>query len=241
MAFCDERAAFLALQKLLGDNTVLLLDTYDTLDAARLAVEIGPPVWGVRLDSGDLVSLAKEVRRILDAGGLQSAKIFATNDLDEHRLAEVLAAGAPIDAFGVGTQLSTSADAPALSAVYKLVEIRRGGQVRYTAKFNDEKSTKPGAKQIYRMPDHDILALQNECNPDFGSFPLIRPILIAGEPIEPLPALDASRDHAERSLAALPEGLRSLVEQVPYRVDLSSKLAELNTTLREQVHHPQPA
>ncbi len=150
MAFPSEEESFRALQRLLGDSTVFLLDTYDTIEAAHLAARLGHPIWGVRLDSGDLVALSREVRRILDRAGLQDAKIFATNDLNEHRLAELVRAGAPIDAFGVGTQLATSADAPFLSAVYKLVELENGRILHYTAKFSDEKSTLPGAKQIYR-------------------------------------------------------------------------------------------
>src|SRR3982751_6552213 len=121
MAFRDEEQSFRALQNLLGESSVFLIDTYDTLEGARLAARLGKPIWGVRLDSGNLVELSKQVRRILDDAGLQDAKIFATSDLDEYRVAEVIRAGAPLDAFGVGTQLATSGDAPSLSAVYKLV------------------------------------------------------------------------------------------------------------------------
>ena len=99
MAFGDEESSFRALQKLLGDSTVFLIDTYDTIAGAHLAAEMGRPIWGVRLDSGNLAELAKQVRRILDDAGLQSAKIFATNDLDEYRVAEIVKAGVPIDAF----------------------------------------------------------------------------------------------------------------------------------------------
>ena len=114
MAFRDEEQSFRALQDLLGESSVFLIDTYDTLEGARLAARLGKPIWGVRLDSGDLVALSKQVRRILDDAGLQKAKIFATSDLNEYRLAELVRAGAPIDAFGVGTQLATSGDAPSL-------------------------------------------------------------------------------------------------------------------------------
>ncbi len=235
MAFDTERNAFLALQRLLGENSVFLLDTHDTLEAARLTTEIGQPVWGVRLDSGDLVALSKEVRKILDGGGLSSAKIFATNDLDEHRLAELLGAGAPIDAFGVGTKLATSEDAPSLSAVYKLVEIKRGGRMHYTAKFNDEKNTRPGAKQVYRLADHDLIALQTECNPAFGNSPLLRPVLLGGEMLEPLPSATAARSLAERNIAALPEALRDLNKRSEYRVEISAKLNEVTEQLRNGV------
>ncbi|MBV9613112.1 MAG: nicotinate phosphoribosyltransferase, partial [Acidobacteriaceae bacterium] len=171
MAFPSEGESFRALRQLLGDATVFLVDTYDTLEGTRLAARLGPPLWGVRLDSGDLPSLSREVRRILDAGGLRDAKIFATNDLDEHRIAELVRSGAPCDVFGVGTQLATSADAPTLGAVYKLVELARGGELQYAAKFSEQKSTLPGAKQIYRYGDHDVIALYSECNSDFQGMP----------------------------------------------------------------------
>lgn len=232
MAFGEEREAFERLQNLLGENTVFLLDTYDTLNAARLATLLGKPVWGVRLDSGDLVAESRQVRSILDKGGLESAKIFASNDLDEHRLAEIVRAGAPIDAFGVGTALATSFDAPSLSAVYKLVELKQGDSVRYTAKFSDEKATRPGAKQIYRFEDHDLLALQTECSSDFGSSPLVRPVLMGGELIEPLPELSESRARAQDEIAKLPAALSSLATSAPYEVRVSGRLAELTDNLR---------
>ena len=195
-------------------------------------------MWGVRLDSGDLTVLSKEVRGILDRAGLQTAKIFATNDLDEHRLAELLREGAPIDAFGVGTQLATSADAPSLSAVYKMVEIKHGTEVKYTAKFNEEKSTRPGAKQVYRLSGHDIIALQNECNSDFGSSPLVRPVILGGDLLEEERSAAEARAHAEKSLALLPPELRELERQVDYPVDVSKNLDDLTEILRKDL---QPA
>jgi nicotinate phosphoribosyltransferase len=234
MAFESERQSFIALQKLLGENTVFLLDTYDTIQAAQLATELGKPIWGVRLDSGDLASLSREVRRILDAASLQSAKIFATNDLDEHRIAELVAAGAPIDAFGVGTALATSSDAPSVSAVYKMVERKSGENAQYTAKFSDEKSTRPGAKQIYRFKDHDILALQTECSDDFGSSPLVRPILHNGELVESEPKITDVRSYARNNIAALPAELLDLQRSASYRVEVSGRLAELTESLRHQ-------
>ncbi|MBV9612632.1 MAG: hypothetical protein JO091_09170 [Acidobacteriaceae bacterium] len=235
MAFPSEGESFRALRQLLGDATVFLVDTYDTLEGTRLAAGLGPPLWGVRLDSGDLISLSREVRRILDAGGLRDAKIFATNDLDEHRIAELVRSGAPFDAFGVGTQLATSADAPTLGAVYKLVELTRGGELQYAAKFSEQKSTLPGAKQIYRYGDHDVIALYSECNSDFQGMPLVRPVLSRGELVEPLPALEKSRGVAQAGIAALPQELRSLTEQAPYRVEIGAHLIELAETLRQEI------
>src|SRR4051794_13918035 len=235
MSFPTEEESFRALQNLLGDSTVFLIDTYDTMEGARLAAKLGNPCWGLRLDSGDLVGQSREVRRILDEAGMGAAKIFATNDLNEYRLAELVKAGAPIDAFGVGTQLATSADAPALSVVYKLVELRRDQAVNYAAKFSDEKSTLPGAKQIYRYPDHDVVALASECNSDFsGGEPLIRPIFIGGRLVESLPAAPHIRAYAHSAIDSLPKQLLSLEESVPYPVEISPRLIDLAESLRTQ-------
>jgi nicotinate phosphoribosyltransferase len=233
MAFPNEEESFRMLQRLLGDSTVFLVDTYDTIEGTHLATKLGKPMWGVRLDSGDLVALARQVRRILDDSGLSDVKIFVTNDLNEYKVAEMLAAGAPIDAFGIGTQLATSFDSPALSAVYKMVELRRGGELHYTAKFSDEKKTLPGAKQIYRFPDRDIVALASDCSSDFaGAEPLLRPVIYQGKLIEPLPTLSQARARAASAIASLPAELRSLDYSATYRVDVSARLIELADNIR---------
>lgn len=236
MAFKSEEESFRALQRLLGESTVFLIDTYDTLEGARLATKLGRPVWGVRLDSGDLTALSREVRQTLDAAGLHDAKIFATNDLDEHRLAELLRSGASIDAFGVGTQLATSFDAPSVSAVYKLVELKAQDTLQYTAKFSSEKATMPGAKQIFRTKEHDMLALYSECACDHEGEPLVRPIMIDGQIIESLPSITAIQEHARTAIAALPSALLSIDKQVPYPVHISASLLQLAEELREKVH-----
>ncbi|HEY6988348.1 MAG TPA: nicotinate phosphoribosyltransferase [Bryobacteraceae bacterium] len=234
MAFRDEEQSFRALQNLLGESSVFLIDTYDTLEGARLAARLGQPIWGVRLDSGDLVALSKQVRRILDEAGLQHAKIFATSDLDEYRVAELIRAGAPFDAFGVGTQLATSGDAPSLSAVYKLVELKDGAGEIFTAKFSDDKSTLPGAKQIYRYADRDVLALYSECNDAFQGEPLLRPIVIQGQRLEQPAGVDKMKAHAANSVAALPDRLRSLDEAEPYPVEVSPRLLAIAQDLRRE-------
>jgi len=236
MAFPSEEESFRALQRLLGDSTVFLVDTYDTEEGTHLATQIGKPMWGVRLDSGDLVALSKKVRRILDDAGLRDAKIFVTNDLNEWKVADMVAAGAPIDAFGIGTQLATSFDSPALSAVYKMVELRRGGEVYYTAKFSDEKQTLPGAKQIFRFAERDVIALGSECSSDFArAEPLLRPVIHSGKLVETLPTLTKARSWASAAVAALPAELRSLDTVSPYRVDVSQKLIELADSIRSDV------
>jgi len=235
MAFGDEERGFRALQKLLGESTVFLIDTYDTLDGAHLAARLGKPLWGVRLDSGNLGELARQVRRILDDAGLREAKIFATNDLDEYRVAEFVKAGVPLDAFGVGTQLATSADAPGLSAVYKMVELKRGGEVFYTAKFSSDKSTLPGAKQIYRYADRDVVAHYSECSNEFKGEPLLRPILTQGELVETLPNMQGIQKRSQAMVAALPRRLRELERVEPYSVELSPMLRQMADFVREEM------
>jgi nicotinate phosphoribosyltransferase len=230
MSFPDEESAFRALQKLLGEFTVYLVDTYDSIEGTRLAIRLGRPIWGVRLDSGDLVSQALEVRRLLDANGLTDVKIMATNDLDEDRIAALLASGAPVDSFGVGTRLATSADAPSLSAVYKLVELRSGDLHTYTAKYSAEKPTLPGAKQIFRYPDHDTIALYDECSSK--GEPLLRPVMMNGSLVEPYPALDDLRSRAQASIAALPAPLLQLKRSQPHPVKVSERLHHLAETTR---------
>src|SRR5580692_6368798 len=152
MSFPHETIAFEQLQKLLGESTVYLIDSYDTLEGARRAAALGRPLWGVRLDSGNLVTLAPAVRKILDDAGLPETKIMATGDLNEYKIHELVAARAPIDVFGVGTELSTSADAPTLGVVYKMVELEdAGNHRRYTAKLSEDKHTLPGSKQVFRF------------------------------------------------------------------------------------------
>jgi nicotinate phosphoribosyltransferase len=211
------------------------VDTYDTLEGTRLAVSLGPPIWGVRLDSGNIEELAKRVREILDGAGFPHAKIMATNELDEHRIAALLSAGAPVDAFGVGTQLATSADAPALSAVYKMVEIKSGNEVRYTAKFSTDKGTLPGAKQVFRAEGFDVLAPSDQCSCDFDAESLLLPVMLDGELLESLPPLAEIREHAKSAVAALPPRLLSLEPAEPYRVEISPKLRELEDSLRAQL------
>ncbi len=232
MSFSDEETSYRELQKLLGEATVYLVDTYDPLEGTRMAIRLGPPMWGVRLDSGQLAVQAHQIRRLLDQNGFPNAKIMATNDLNENRIAELLADGAPIDAFGVGTELATSADAPSLSAVYKLVELRRGESHLYTAKWSEEKATIPGAKQIYRYPGHDVIALYNECNNEFKGEPLLGPVLINGELLEPYLSLLHLRERARQKIAQLPPDLLRLEPAAPYRVEISERLLGLTESIR---------
>lgn len=216
-AFPSETEAQRRLQELLGPHTIFLIDTYDTVEGAHRAASLGEPLWGVRLDSGDFLSLSRAVRSILDEAGLREAKIMASGDLDETKIRALVEAGAPIDAFGVGTELATSADAPTLSAIYKLVEI----EGRPTMKFSGEKTSLPGAKQVYRGESGDTLALAAERIEARGQ-PLLRPVIRGGRLVEPLPDVKEARTYAARAMAARPRnprvehspGLRALVESL---------------------------
>jgi nicotinate phosphoribosyltransferase len=232
MSFASETEAFRRLQRTLGEHTVQLLDTYDTLEGARHAAEVGMPLWGVRLDSGDFEELSREVRAILDAAGLTAAKIMVSGDLDEYRIRELVQAGAPIDAFGMGTQLATSADAPHMGAVYKLVELDVGGIHRFTAKYSPDKQTRPGAKQIFRGEARDVVTVSGDCGQGEA---LLRPVILGGQLVEPLPSAEQARARAAASLANLPESLRQLEVGEPWPVIYSRELRELTERTRRNL------
>ena len=235
LAFPEEEEAFRQLQRLLGEGTTYIVDTYDTLDGVRKAAALGRPLWGVRLDSGDLLELSREARAILDAAGLAHAKIMATGDLNEYKIRALVEAGASIDAYGVGTDLVTSADAPSLGVIYKLVELESDGTRRYTAKFSEDKRTYPGAKQVFRFEDHDEIGCAWECRAAAAARTLIRPVLIRGGMVEPLPDAAAARAHAAASLAALPAECRRLAAPEPRRVEYSPALRALAKESRRKL------
>jgi len=239
MSFEHEREAFRQLQALLGENTAYLVDSYDTLEGTRRAAELGRPLWGVRLDSGNLVELTKAVRKVLDDAGLPEAKIMATGDLNEYKIHELVAAQAPIDVFGVGTELATSADAPSLGVVYKMVELEGDHGHRYTIKLSEDKHTLPGAKQIFRYPDHDQLGRSVECPSCHGGprpEALLRPVILRGKLVEPLPGITQVRQYAAESLAKLPASCQSLFEKEhAWRVEISPELLGLYEKVRQGV------
>ena len=236
----DEEAAFRTFAALYP-GTVLLVDTYDTIAAVekivRLSHDAGTAfqVGGIRLDSGDLVALSVQSRRILDAGGLRHVSIFASGSLNEDKIASLIAAGAPIDGFGVGTEMGVSGDAPALEIIYKLVEYAGRGRI----KLAPGKVVLPGQKQIFRIDEddvaqHDVLACDDEVLP---GRPLLRPVMKNGIR---LPAgkvtLDESRNHAESELRRLPTHLRAThPSSEPYKVLISKRLQDARDTL-QRVH-----
>jgi nicotinate phosphoribosyltransferase len=235
-----ELASFEAFARLYPE-TVLLVDTYDTLEGVRrvaaVARELGDAfrVTAVRLDSGDLAELARGARRILDDAGLSRVGIFASGSLDEHEVAGLLRAGAPIDGFGVGTRMGVSSDAPSLDMAYKLVEYAGRGRL----KLSTGKRVRPGRKQVFRVEEdgvavRDVLASADEVLPGRA---LLVPVMQGGRR---LPAGDtdlaAARERAARELARLPARIRALEPADPcYPVEASPRLEERTRRTAEQV------
>ncbi|HEX5474772.1 MAG TPA: nicotinate phosphoribosyltransferase [Vicinamibacterales bacterium] len=230
MSAATEMDAFKEYAAVFGDRSVLLLDTYDTVDAARAVAASGLQPGGVRLDSGDLLALSADVRRILDAAGLRQTRIFASGDLDEHAIAALVASHAPIDGFGVGTSMVTSVDAPALGGIYKLVELEEHGRPTPVQKRSPGKSTWPGRKQAFRIlrdgcAVHDVVAFADEPAPP-DSTPLLMPVMRAGRRIEPAPSLASVRDVCRASLAQLPDRFRDLSDGDGYEAVPSERLRD---------------
>ncbi|WP_455385172.1 nicotinate phosphoribosyltransferase [Acidihalobacter prosperus] len=234
LAHDDELGAFEDFARVHPDKTVLLIDTYDTLDGAHKVVEVaarlrdaGIKVRGVRLDSGDLDALSREVRGILDAAGLRDVTIFASGNLDEYAVQALRAGGAPVDGFGVGTRMDVSSDAPYLDCAYKLQEYAD----RARRKRSEGKATWPGRKQVYRRYDANGL-MEGDCitleNAPVQGEPLLQPVMRGGELIAPLTNLEESREYALAQLGRLPPALRELAPRPsPYPVEIGAELDAL--------------
>lgn len=232
--FEDEYEAFRVFSENYPDNAVLLIDTYDTIqgaqNAARVGIEMkqkGKKLAGVRLDSGDMAELSRQVRRILDDAGLTDTQIFASSGFDEHKIADVLDHGAAIDAFGVGTKLGVSADAPYMDMVYKLVHFGD----RDVTKKSPGKTYLAGEKQVFRKtgPDglytEDVIGLAEETIE--GAEKMLTTVVADGKLAGQLPAMEAVRKHFERSFAGLSEACKALESPQQYPVSVSEKLQEI--------------
>ncbi len=239
LAFEKEMDAFRAYHQVFPESTTLLLDTYDTLQAARLATEFGLQLRGVRLDSGDIGALAKQVRAILDEAGMTETRILASNDLDEYKIAELLAAAAPVDLFGVGTELSTSRDAPALGGVYKLVEVEFPDRIEPKMKLSREKATYPYRKQVWRNLDSegkfagDIIAMASET--DHRGEPLLKPVMREGQLLEAPPTLNQVQQYSKQQLAGLPLRYKTIRDAETYPVRFSDGLFQQRMQLMKQL------
>jgi nicotinate phosphoribosyltransferase len=229
----DEAQAFENFARARPKNLTLLIDTYDTEAAARKVVALAPrlkaagiSIGAVRLDSGDLITLSKTVRRILDEGGLRDVTIFASGGIDETVIANIIRSRAPIDGFGIGSSLTTSYDAPGLDCVYKLEEYAELPRRKRSA----GKATWPGRKQVWRRfgadgrMAGDILSLEND---DRAGEPLIEFVMQGGKRLKPAPTLGEMRARAARDLERLPEPLRRLEPGASYQVEVSGGLTRL--------------
>jgi len=229
LSFSGEEEAFRAYSKTFPDRTVLLVDTFDTLAAVERASQ-DPELRfvAVRLDSGDIVELSTATRAVLDRNGRKDVRIVASGDLDETRIAGILAAGAPVDSFGVGTRMVTSADAPTLQAVYKLVAVQEPGKAaRGVAKRSAGKRTAPGTKQVWRRrgPDgtllEDLVTGVDDAPPQGAWEPLLEPWIRGGRLCREVPALHEVREYVRRQVASLPGELRALTEAPAFPVRIS--------------------
>ena len=255
--FVQERAselqAFRDYANSFPDSAVLLIDTYNTINGAKLASIVGKELAakghrlaGVRIDSGNLLTLSKKVRKILDSNGLHSTKIIASGDLDEYKIDYLLSHGAPIDSFGVGTRLITGANynsntgmggVSALGGVYKLVEVERGGKMVNTLKVSDDKKkmTLPGRKQVYRRIKHgvfeaDMIALWEEHLSKEWK-PLLVPVILKGRLVRKMPGLESIRKHYMDQIAMLGEEYKKTSGARRYKVLLSRKLMKETSLL----------
>ncbi|HPN10227.1 MAG TPA: nicotinate phosphoribosyltransferase [Syntrophales bacterium] len=228
----SELDAFINFCRSNPGNTTLLIDTYDTLTGAARAVTAaslltreGIRVNAVRLDSGDILTLSKAVRNILDRGGFPKIKIFVSGNMDEFSIRDLLGRGAPIDGFGVGTKLDTSADVPYLECAYKLMSYE--GKPRL--KKSPGKVTLPGAKQIYRRMENGIMAgdLLTIAADSAPGTPLLKQVMAAGGRIEDPLDLNAIAASAQHQLKALPAHFRRLAAAPPYPVAIAPALADL--------------
>ena len=224
MSFASEVESFRQLQRVLGEQAIQLIDTYDTVEGARRAAQLGRPIRGVRIDSGDSLVLSRRVREVLDEAGLRDVRIMVSGDLDEYKIRDLVTAGAPIDAFGVGTHLATSGDAPFMNATYKIVELSIEGINRFTTKLSEDKISLPGAKQVFREPHRDVVARSGECGKGEA---LLRPVILGGRLVEPLPTLEEVRCRAAEAIGCLPQPLRELEATEPQPIVYSHELRAL--------------
>jgi len=233
--FNNEMESFEVYNDIYGDNSIFLIDTYDTEQAANKITKFKNSIKAVRIDSGDLVDHSKKVRKILDENGCEKVLIVASSDLNEYRIKEILDKNAPIDAFGIGTELATSRDDPAIAGVYKLIEYNHKPKI----KISEDKLTYPGKKQIYRVYNkqgefkEDILMLDNEPKPP-DSEALLIPVVENGKLIYELPNLDEIQQFYLSNIKKLPDKYKSLDENSIFKLRISKKLSELINSLTEK-------
>ena len=234
--------AFRSFVKSFPNNSTLLIDTYDTIAGARNAVTVGREMasrgerlQGVRIDSGDLATLAREVRKIFDAANMKDVRIIGSGGLDEFDLAEFADAGVPYDSYGVGTKMGVSADAPWTDCAYKLVDY----DGRPVLKLSTGKVSWPGKKQVYRLRDvkgqskKDFVTRRDESVPD--AEPLLKKVMAQGKILAPLPSLEQSRAAFLEEFGSLPDAIKSILNPEHYSVEFSAALKELRDAVERKV------
>jgi nicotinate phosphoribosyltransferase len=250
MSFKHEMDSFLAYSNTFPERTTLLVDTYDTKKGIENAVTIGLylkekgyRLQGIRLDSGDIVSLSKLARVMLNRAGLKFVKILASGNLDEFKIKDLLKKGARLDCFGVGTNMGTSIDAPCLDVIYKISEITdEDGKFLPTMKLSKGKVTYPGRKQVFRIQDKkrrflkDVLGLEKE---KIRGRPLLIKVVEKGRLIYKLPSLDKIRVSVKNNLSRFPQNLKALIPRYKYPVMISPALKELRSALAIQLEKRQ--
>ena len=242
MAFPSEIEAFKSYYQVFPESTILLIDTYNIDNGARNAVKTGRGIRGVRIDSGDLAVESSKVRKILDDAGMKDVTIVVSGDLNETKIRKLVEAGAPIDSFGVGTQLATSEDAPSLGGIYKLVEQEIDGKTRYRAKFSLNKATYPGKKQVYRLLDDsgnfikDIIGLENDQISE-KHIELQKPIIKKGKLIYHSPSMEEIRNFFQNNFKSLDRKFTSFDRPQTYPVTYSPNLTALFNSLKEESNH----
>lgn len=250
MSFKHEMDSFLAYSHTFPDKTTLLVDTYDTRKGIQNAITIGLYLkekgyclQGIRLDSGNIVRLSKLARKMLDKTGLKSVKIFASGNLDEFKIKDLLDKGARVDNFGVGTNMGTSIDAPCLDVIYKISEVTdEDDKFLPTMKLSKDKVTYPGRKQVFRIKDKrgkfikDILGLEEE---KIDDKPLLIKVVDKGRIIYKSPSLDKIRLFLKDSLLRFPNRLKSIYPRYKYPVIISPGLKKLTRTLAHQLEKRQ--
>lgn len=276
-SYPSEYEAFLDFARTFPNNCILLVDTYDTLKSGvpnaisvfrKMKEELGEKFvnFGIRLDSGDLAYFSKEARKMLDEAGFKEAIIVASSDLDEYLIRDLNNQGAQIDAWGVGTNLITSKDCPALGGVYKLVAEEEAGKLipKIKVSENPEKITNPGYKKVVRFYDKktrqaivDLIMLEEEKIPDrpfiafdpvntwkrklvanFESRELLVPVVLKGEVVYSFPSLTDIQRYAREERERFAPEVRRLINPHVYHVDLSDKLWKLKQHLLQQAKQP---
>jgi nicotinate phosphoribosyltransferase len=246
MLFENEIDSFRAFAKTFPDKSTLLIDTFDDIKGAEKAAivakeleKMGFKLRAVRLDSGDLAELSKKVRELLDKEGLKYVNIFASGDLDEYKIEDLLKKGAKIDAFGVGTRMGTSEDRPYVDVIYKLCEkMNNRGEFSPIMKLSKGKVTLPGRKQVFRFRDEkgyfvkDVIALEDE---EINGEPLLVKVMENGKIVYDLPSLEEIRKRALENISKLHEKYKKLKGAARYPVKLSPKLRKLMKELTEKL------